>query len=93
MTTDTVPQTGNELKAQRRALYLVCHKYGIRHIDVAAEAECSRTYVVQFFSGTRSPRAIALAVEKLILLAKTKKLARWRMAHAEQITRVPGADR
>jgi len=90
VTTATVPQETTELRATRQALYAVCKKAGIRHIDVAVEAECSRTYVVQFFGGTRSPRAIALAVEKLLGIAKARKLDQWRREHAAALAEMGG---
>lgn len=66
----------SELKAERRPLYEQCKRLGITHDTIALEARCSRVYVVNYFSGHRSPRAVELAIEKLIGLVRNGKRAR-----------------
>jgi len=66
MTTVTVTQDTAHLKAKRARLYRRCQKAHVTHDAVAAEAQCSRSYVVHFFAGRRSSRAIELAIEKLL---------------------------
>ena len=60
------------LKRARQPLRDRCRALGITHDDIAAEARCHRTYVVQYFSGRRSPRAVELAAEKLIAERQAK---------------------
>ena len=69
MTQGTLAQkaTPKQLKRVRRPLYERCRAQGITHDAIAAEARCSRPYVAHFFAGRRSPRAVELAIEKLLL--------------------------
>jgi len=67
VTTDTVARAApKQLKRQRRPLYDRCRQAGITHDMIAEEAHCTRGYVVHFFAGRRSPRAVELAIEKLL---------------------------
>lgn len=66
MTTDTLAQSPKNLKRTRRALYERCRERQITHDAIAAEAHCSRSYVAHFFAARRSPRAVELAIEKLL---------------------------
>lgn len=66
MTQGTLTQTPKKLKRARRALYLQCREHGITHDAIAAEAHCTRPYVAHYFAGRRSPRAVELAIEKLL---------------------------
>lgn len=70
---DTSAQAPQKLKADRRPLYEQCRDLRITHDDIAAEAHCSRNYVVMYFSGLRSPRAVELAAEKLIARARASR--------------------
>lgn len=73
MTTATVTQGTRQLKRARRALSEQCRAAQITHDAIAAEARCHRTSVVHFFSGRRSPRAVELAIEKLLLAADAQR--------------------
>lgn len=66
VTTATVTQGTRQLKRKRRELQERCRAAEITHDKIAAEARCHRTSVVHFFSGRRSPRAVELAIEKLL---------------------------
>lgn len=66
MTIVTVTRDIGQLKEKRVRLYRRCQKARITHDVIAAEAQCGRTYVVHFFAGRRSSRAIELAIEKLL---------------------------
>jgi len=66
MTTVTVTQDTEQLKTKRARLQKRCKRLDVTHDAIAAEAQCSRTYVVHFFAGRRSSRAIELAIEKLL---------------------------
>lgn len=69
MTTVNVAQSEKQLKRARKALYAQCEAAGITLKAIAEEARCSKSYVVHYFKGRRSPRAVELAIEKLLLLA------------------------
>lgn len=58
--------TPTQLKRTRAPLALECRTLGITQDLIAAEARCSRPYVAHYFAGRRSPRAVELAIEKLL---------------------------
>ncbi len=69
MTNVTVTPDTEELKEKRARLRKRCRRAGVTQEAIAAEAHCTRTYVVHFFAGRRSPRAVELAIEKLLAKA------------------------
>ena len=66
-------QLKTSLKAARAPLQAEARRLGITHDKIAALAECHRTSVVQYFSGSRSPKAVELGT--LILIAEAKTAA------------------
>lgn len=69
MTNVTVAQSEKQLKRARRPIRARCEAASISNQMIADEAECSKTYVSHYWHGRRSPRAIELAIEKLLAAA------------------------
>jgi hypothetical protein len=51
VTTATVTQDRDRLKATRQRLYRRCKRLAITHDLIAHEAKCTRTHVVNYFAG------------------------------------------